>query len=47
MTSPATLRRTADVETEDGAFSRLAGRVQRHPWWVMLGSLALLGLLAL
>ncbi|QHT55853.1 MMPL family transporter [Cellulomonas sp. H30R-01] len=41
------LRRTADVETEDGAFSRLAGRVQRHPWWVMLGSLALLGLLAL
>lgn len=41
------LRRTADVETEDGAFSRLAGRVQRHPWWVMLGSLAVLGLLAL
>ncbi|MDC7120814.1 MMPL family transporter [Cellulomonas fimi] len=41
------LRRTADVETEDGAFSRLAARVQRHPWWVMLGSLAVLGLLAL
>lgn len=41
------LRRTADVETEDGAFSRLGARVQRHPWWVMLGSLAVLGLLAL
>lgn len=41
------LRRTADVETEDGGFSRLAARVQRHPWWVMLGSLAVLGLLAL
>lgn len=41
------LRRTADVEREEGAFSALAARVQRHPWWVMLGSLALLGLLAL
>ncbi|AEE46146.1 MMPL family transporter [Cellulomonas fimi] len=40
------LRRTADVQTEEGRFAALAGRVQRHPWWVMLGSLAVLGLLA-
>ncbi|GCE77364.1 putative membrane protein [Cellulomonas biazotea] len=42
----AILARTADVQKEEGAFSALASRVQRHPWWVLLGSLALLGLLA-
>ncbi len=40
------LSRTADVQSEEGAFSRLAGRVQRRPWWVMVGSLVLLGVLA-
>lgn len=42
----AVLARTADVQAEEGAFSRLAARVQRRPWWVMGGSLALLLLLA-
>lgn len=41
------LGRTADVETDEGVFSRLAGRVQRHPWWVMGGCVVLLGVLAL
>ncbi|WP_421741410.1 MMPL family transporter [Cellulomonas sp.] len=41
------LARTADVQTEEGLFSRLAARVQRHPWFVLLGSLAVLGILAL
>ncbi len=40
------LRGASDVEHEEGAFSRLAARVQRHPWWVMLGSVALLLVLA-
>lgn len=40
------LRLTGDVSRSEGAFSRLAGRVQRHPWWVLVGCLALLGLLA-
>lgn len=40
------LARTADVQTEEGVFSRLAGRVQRRPWWVMGGSLAVLLVLA-
>ncbi len=40
------LARTADVQTEEGVFSRLTGRVQRHPWFVLVGSLAVLGLLA-
>jgi RND superfamily putative drug exporter len=40
------LRRTGDVSSAEGVFSRLAGRVQRHPWLVLLGCLALLGLLA-
>ncbi|UCN13114.1 MMPL family transporter [Cellulomonas iranensis] len=40
------LRRASDVQREDGAFSTLAARVQRHPWWVMLGSVALLAVLA-
>nr|WP_282943883.1 MMPL family transporter [Cellulomonas endometrii] len=40
------LARTADVQAEEGAFSRLAARVQRRPWWVMGGSLAVLLVLA-
>ena len=40
------LGRASDVRHDEGAFSALAGRVQRHPWWVMLGSVALLGVLA-
>ncbi len=40
------LARTADVHSKQGAFSRLAGRVQRRPWWVMGGSLAVLLVLA-
>ncbi|WP_369408675.1 MMPL family transporter [Cellulomonas triticagri] len=42
----ALLARTADVQSEEGAFSRLAARVQRRPWWVMGGSLAVLLVLA-
>ena len=40
------LARTADVRSEEGAFSRLAGGVQRHPWWVIVGTLGLLTALA-
>ncbi len=40
------LRHTSDVTSERGAFSTLAGRVQRHPWWVIVAVLAVLGLLA-
>jgi RND superfamily putative drug exporter len=40
------LARTADVQSEEGAFSRLTARVQRRPWWVMGGSLAILLVLA-
>ncbi|PJI85636.1 MMPL family transporter [Luteimicrobium subarcticum] len=40
------LRRTSDVTSDHGVFSRLAGRVQRHPLLVMVGCLAVLGLLA-
>nr|WP_297429846.1 MMPL family transporter [uncultured Actinotalea sp.] len=40
------LARTGDVSSEEGAFSRLAARVQRRPVLVMLGSLAVLGLLS-
>ncbi len=42
----AVLARTSDVQSEEGSFSRLAGRVQRRPWWVMGGTLALLAVLA-
>ncbi|WP_263730772.1 MMPL family transporter [Cellulomonas sp. SG140] len=42
----AVLARTSDVQSEEGSFSRLAARVQRRPWWVMGGTLALLALLA-
>ena len=41
------LARTSDVQTEEGVFSRLAGRVQRHPWFVLVASLVVLGILAL
>jgi len=40
------LARTADVQSEEGAFSRLAGRVQRRPWWVLGGVLVVLAVLA-
>ncbi len=40
------LARTADVSSTEGAFSRLARRVQRHPWLWLLGSLGVLALLA-
>ncbi|MDO8107808.1 MMPL family transporter [Isoptericola sp. b441] len=40
------IRRTGDVTTEDGVFSRLAQRVQRRPWLVMLGAIAVLAVLA-
>ena len=40
------LARTGDVSHEEGVFSRLAARVQRRPLLVLLGSLAVLGLLS-
>lgn len=40
------LERTGDVSSEEGAFSRLAERVQRRPLLVMVGSLAVLALLS-
>ena len=40
------LVRTADVQSEEGTFSRLTARVQRRPWWVLGGVLVLLGVLA-
>jgi RND superfamily putative drug exporter len=40
------VRRFGDVAPEEGVFSALAARVQRHPWWVLLGVLAVLGVLA-
>lgn len=42
----ALLARTADVSTEDGAFSRLAARVQRRPWLVLTACVVILGVLA-
>lgn len=41
------LERTGDVSSEEGAFSRLAERVQRRPLLVMLGSLTVLGVLSI
>ncbi|MHB1288433.1 MMPL family transporter [Georgenia sp.] len=38
--------RLGDAAPEEGFFSRLAQRVQAHPWLVLVGVLALLGLLA-
>ena len=40
------LARTGDVSSEEGAFSRLAGRVQRHPWWVLGGAIGVLAVLS-
>ncbi|MEV7971890.1 MMPL family transporter [Cellulomonas sp. NPDC089187] len=40
------LERTADVQADEGAFSRLTARVQRRPWWVIGGSLVILLVLA-
>ena len=41
------LARTGDVQSEEGLFSRLAGTVQRRPWWVMGGSIVVLAFLSL
>ncbi|HWJ86034.1 MAG TPA: MMPL family transporter, partial [Cellulomonas sp.] len=41
------LASTSDVASEEGWFSALAGRVQRHPWWVMCGAVVVLVGLAL
>ncbi len=42
----ALLRRLGDVAPAEGVFSRLALRVQRQPWWVALGVVAVLLALA-
>src|SRR5690606_17708020 len=41
------LARTADVQSDEGAFSRLAARVQRHPVWVLVTTVVVLVVLAL
>ncbi len=41
------VRRLGDVAPEEGFFSRLARRVQRRPWWVVVGVLTVLVVLAL
>jgi RND superfamily putative drug exporter len=41
------LARTSDVQSSEGFFSWLTGRVQRRPWWVIGGCVVLLGLTAL
>ncbi|MCL2454202.1 MAG: MMPL family transporter [Micrococcales bacterium] len=43
----ALLARTADVASDSGFFSRLATRVQRHPWLWLLGAVGILVVLAL
>lgn len=40
------VRRASDVTQDEGAFTRIADRVQRHPWWVMLACVGVLALLA-
>ena len=42
----AVLARTSDVSSDEGVFSRLAARVQRHPWLVLIGCVAVLAVLA-
>lgn len=42
----AVLRHTSDVTRDEGAFSTLAARVQRRPWLVVAGTVALLLVLA-
>ncbi|SDC22216.1 putative drug exporter of the RND superfamily [Sanguibacter gelidistatuariae] len=41
------LTRTAAADRDEGVFSRLATRVQRHPAWVMIGCVVVLGVLAI
>lgn len=41
------VRRLGDVAPDEGFFSRLARRVQRRPWWVVVGVLTVLVVLAL
>ncbi|WP_307724973.1 MMPL family transporter [Cellulomonas aerilata] len=41
------LARTADVQSEEGSFSRLTARVQRRPWAVMGGVVVVLAVLSL
>ncbi|MCL2464998.1 MAG: MMPL family transporter, partial [Micrococcales bacterium] len=38
---------TSDVQSSEGFFSRLTARVQRRPWWVIVGCVVVLGLFAL
>ncbi len=40
------VRRFGEVAPEEGVFSRITARVQRRPWWVLGGVLALLAVLA-
>ncbi len=40
------VRRLGEVAPQEGFFSALTGRVQRHPWWVLATSLAILAILA-
>lgn len=40
------VRRASDVTQDEGAFTRIADGVQRHPWWVMLACVGVLALLA-
>lgn len=40
------LRRFGEVAPEEGVFSSLAARVQKHPWWVLVGVLVVLAVLA-
>ncbi len=42
----AVLARTSDVASDEGVFSRLATRVQRHPLLVLVGCVAVLAVLA-
>ena len=42
----AALSRLGQVAPREGAFSKLAERVQRHPWWVLAACVAALALLA-
>lgn len=40
------VRRLGEVAPQEGVFSSLAARVQRHPWWVLAGVVAVLAVLA-
>jgi RND superfamily putative drug exporter len=41
------LAHTSDVQSSEGFFSALTGRVQRRPWWVIGGCVAILAVVAL